>query len=64
MFDIGPSELILIFVVALLVIGVIGVVTLCYVWADRKASYVNEIFLANESLGAKKVAVPKSWKKE
>jgi len=50
--------------VALLVIGVIGVVTLCYVWADRKASYVNEIFLANESLGAKKVAVPKSWKKE
>lgn len=42
--------------VALFIIGIVALVGFCYVWADRKASYVNEIILANDSLHAGKDA--------
>ena len=44
----------------LLIIGVAFSISFLYIWADRKNSYVHNVFLANETLGQYKMPLPMS----
>jgi hypothetical protein len=45
----------------LVVVGCLSFFLFSLVWVNRKAHYVREVIVANESLGKAKVAVPASW---
>lgn len=44
----------------LLILGLTFSISFLYIWADRKNSYVHNVFLANESLGQYKMPLPMS----
>lgn len=44
----------------LLIVGLTFTISFLYIWADRKNSYVHNVFIANESLGQYKLPPPMS----